>query len=61
MLNDIKIVFYEDDKFKHQTGELKLVNANFTQLESIINSMREFQNESGYPCYFKIIAQSLDY
>jgi len=27
MLNDIKIVFYEDDKFKHQTGELKLVTS----------------------------------
>jgi hypothetical protein len=61
MLNDIKIVFYEDDKFKHQTGELKLVNANFTQLELIVNSIRESQNESGYPCHFKIIAQSLDY
>lgn len=61
MLNDIKIVFYEDDKFKHQTGELKLVNANFTQLESIINSIKESQNESGMPCYFRIQAQSLDY
>ena len=61
MLNDIKIVFYEDDKFKHQTGELKLVNANFTQLELIVNSIRESQNESGYLCHFKIIAQSLDY
>lgn len=61
MLNDIKIIFYEDDKFKHQTGELKLVTANFTQLESIIGSIRESQNESGYPCHFKIIAQSLDY
>ena len=61
MLNDIKIVFYEDDKFKDQTSELKLVNANFTQLELIINSIRESQNESGYPCHFKIVAQSLDY
>jgi hypothetical protein len=61
MLNDIKIVFYEDDKFKHQTGEFKLVNANFTQLESIINSIRESQNESGIPCHFRIQAQSLDY
>ena len=61
MLNDIKIVFYEDDKFKDQTGELKLVNADFTQLELIVNSIRKSQNESGYPCYFKIIAQSLDY
>ena len=61
MLNDIKIVFYEDDKFKHQTGEFKLVNANFTQLESIINSIRESQNESGMPCHFRIQAQSLDY
>ena len=61
MLNDIKIVFYEDDKFKHQTGELKLVNANFTQLESIINSIKESQNESGMPCHFRIQAQSLDY
>jgi hypothetical protein len=61
MLNDIKIVFYEDDKFKHQTGECNLVTSNFTQLELIINSIRESQNESGYPCHFKIIAQSLDY
>jgi hypothetical protein len=61
MLNDIKIVFYEDDKFKHQTGEFKLVNANFTQLELIINSIRESQNQSGMPCHFKIQAQSFDY
>lgn len=61
MLNDIKIVFYEDDKFKHQTGELKLVTANFTQLELIVNSIRESENESGCSCHFKIIAQSLDY
>jgi hypothetical protein len=61
MLNDIKIVFYEDDKFKHQTAELKLVNADFAQLELIINSIRESQNDSGYSCHFKICAQSLDY
>jgi hypothetical protein len=61
MLNDIKIVFYEDDKFKHQTGEFKLVNANFAQLELIINSIRESQNELGMPCHFRIQAQSLDY
>jgi hypothetical protein len=61
MLNDIKIVFYEDDKFKHQTGELKLVTANFSQLRLIVNSIRESQNELGNPCHFKISAQSLDY
>jgi hypothetical protein len=61
MLNDIKIVFYEDDKFKHQTGELKLVTANFAQLELIVNSIKESHNELGMPCHFKIQAQSFDY
>ena len=61
MLNDIKIAFYEDDKFKHQTGELKLVNADFIQLELIVSAIRRSQNESGYLCHFKIIAQSPDY
>jgi hypothetical protein len=61
MLNDIKIVFYEDDKFKHQIGELKLVTANFSQLRLIVNSIRESQNELRNPCHFKISAQSLDY
>ena len=32
MLNDIKIIFYEDDKFEHETGEIKLVSANFAML-----------------------------
>ena len=53
--------YKKNDKFKHQTGELKLVKANFAQLELIVNSIRESQNESGYPCHFRIIAQSLDY
>jgi hypothetical protein len=61
MLNDIKVIFYEDDKFKHQTGELKLVNANFAELELILNSIRESNHASGYPCHFRIQAQSLDY
>jgi len=60
-LNDIQIVFYEDDKFEHQTGEIKLVNANFTMLNTVINSIREQQNELGSCCHFKISAQSLDY
>ena len=61
MLNDIKIVFYEDDKFEHQTGELKLVNADFVMLNSVIDSIRQYQNELGSCCHFKISAQSLDY
>ena len=61
MLNDIKIVFYEDDKFKHQTGELKLVNTNFAVISSIINSVKQYQHALGSPCHFKISAQSLDY
>jgi hypothetical protein len=60
-LNDIEIVFYEDDKFENQTGEIKLVSANFTMLNTVINSIREQQNELGSPCHFKISAQSLDY
>lgn len=61
MLNDIKIVFYEDDKFEHETGEIKLANANFAMVDSMINSVREYQNELGSCCHFKISAQSLDY
>lgn len=61
MLNDIKIVFYEDDKFEHETGELKLINANFAMLSSVINSIKAYQHSLGSPCHFKISAQSLDY
>jgi len=61
MLNDIKIVFFEDDKFEHQIGELMLVNANFTMLSSITNSIKQYQHSLGSSCHFKISAQSLDY
>jgi len=61
MLNDIKVIFYEDDKFEHQIGELKLVSANFAMLSSVINSMQAYHHSLGSPCHFKISAQSLDY
>ncbi len=61
MLNDIKVIFYEDDKFEHQIGELKLVSANFAMLSSVINSIKAYQHSLGSPCHFKISAQSLDY
>jgi hypothetical protein len=61
MLNDIKIDFFEDDKFKHKTGELKLCVADFAQLGIIVQAIRQAQNDSGIACHFKITAQSLDY
>jgi len=61
MLNDIKIEFFEDDKFKHKTGEVKLCAADFDHLGIIVQSIRQAQNDSGIPCHFKITAQSLDY
>ena len=61
MLNDIKIDFFEDDKFKHKTGELKLCVADFAQLGIIVQAIRQAQNDSCIPCHFKITAQSLDY
>ena len=61
MLNDIKIDFFEDDKFKHKTGELKLTVTDFSQLGIILESIKQAQNDNGIPCHFKINAQSLDY
>ena len=61
MLNDIKIDFFEDDKFKHKTGELKLCVADFAQLGIIVQAIRQAQNDSGIACHFKITAQSLDF
>jgi hypothetical protein len=61
MLNDIKIDFFEDDKFKHKTGELKLCAADFGQLQIIVQAIRKAQDNSGIHCHFKITAQSLDY
>ena len=61
MLNDIKIDFFEDDKFKHKTGEVKLCVADFAQLGIIVQAIRQAQNDSGIACHFKITAQSLDY
>ena len=61
MQNDIKIDLFEDDKFKHKTGELKLCVADFAQLGIIMLSIRKAQNDMGIPCHFKITAQSLDY
>ncbi len=61
MLNDIKIDFFEDDKFKHKTGELKLCVADFAQLGIIVQAIRQAQNDSCIACHFKITAQSLDY
>lgn len=61
MLNDIKIEFFEDDKFKHKTGELKLCVADFAQLGIIMEAIKQAQNDSCIPCHFKITAQSLDY
>lgn len=61
MLNDIKIDFFEDDKFKHKTGELKLCAADFDQLGIIMQAIRKAQNDIGISCHFKITAQSLDY
>ena len=61
MLNDIKIEFFEDHKFKNKTGELKLCFADFAQLGIIVQAIRQAQNDSGIPCHFKITAQSLDY
>jgi hypothetical protein len=61
MLNDIKIDFFEDDKFKHKTGELKLCVADFAQLGIIMEAIKQAQNDSGIACHFKITAQSLDY
>ena len=61
MQNDIKIDLFEDDKFKHKTGELKLCVADFAQLGIIMLAIRKAQNDMGIPCHFKITAQSLDY
>ena len=61
MLNDIKIDFFEDDKFKHKTGELKLCVADFAQLGIIVQAIRQSQNDNGNTCHFKIIAESLDF
>ena len=61
MLNDIKIDFFEDDKFKHKTGEVKLCVADFAQLGIIVQAIRQAQNDNGIACHFKITAQSLDY
>jgi len=61
MLNDIKIDFFEDDKFKHKTGELKLCVADFAQLVIIVQAIRQAHYDSGIACHFKITAQSLDY
>lgn len=61
MLNDIKIDLFEDDKFKHKTGEVKLCAADFAQLGIIVQAIRQAQNDSGIPCHFKIIAESLDF
>ena len=61
MLNDIKIDLFEDDKFKHKIGELKLCVADFDHLGIIVQAIRQAQNDSGIPCHFKITAQSFDY
>ena len=61
MLNDIKIDFFEDDKFKHKTGELKLFVSDFAQLGIIVQAIKQSQNDCNTPCHFKITAQSLDY
>ena len=61
MQNDIKIDLFEDDKFKHKTGELKLCAADFAQLGIIVQAIRQFQNDNNNTCHFKIIAESLDF
>jgi hypothetical protein len=61
MLNDIKIEFFEDHKFKNKTGELKLCVADFAQLGIILEAIKQAQNDSCIACHFKITAQSLDY
>lgn len=61
MLNDIRIEFFEDHKFKNKTGELKLCSADFAQLGIIMLAIRKAQNDMGISCHFKITAQSLDY
>ena len=61
MLNDIKIVFYEDDKFKHQIGEVNLATGNLSDIDRIIKMIRKSENNQGGVCHFKIEAQSLDY
>jgi hypothetical protein len=61
MLNDIKIEFFEDHKFKNKTGELKLCFADFAQLGIIVQAIRQAQNDNGNTCHFKIIAESLDF
>ena len=61
MLNDIKIDLFEDDKFKHKIGELKLCVSDFDHLGIIVQAIRQAQNDSGISCHFKITAQSLDY
>ena len=61
MLNDIKIDLFEDDEFIHKTGEVKLCVANFALLGTIVQAIRQAQNNSGIPCHFKITAQSFDY
>jgi hypothetical protein len=61
MLNDIKIDLFEDDKFKHKIGEVKLCAVDFDHLGIIVQAIRQAQNDSGISCHFKITAQSLDY
>ena len=61
MLNDIKIEFFEDHKFKNKTGELKLCSADFAQLGIIVQAIRQAQNDNNNTCHFKIIAESLDF
>jgi hypothetical protein len=61
MQNHIKIDLFEDDKFKHKTGELKLCVADFAQLGIIMLAIRKAQNDMGILCHFKITAQCLDY
>ena len=61
MLNDIKIEFFEDHKFKNKTGELKLCFADFAQLGIIVQAIKQAQNDNGNTCHFKIIAESLDF
>jgi len=61
MLNDIKIEFFEDDLFQNKIGFVHLGISTFSQLERIIKTIKQSQNDLGNPCHFKIIAESLDY
>ena len=61
MLNDIKIEFFEDDLFQNKIGFVHLSISTFSQLERIIKTIKQSQNDLGNPCHFKIIAESLDY